>query len=126
MKQVQSESEAGLEPRLRVFSKGHSDIKKIKGRHPAQAYHVSLLKEERAWPTAGQQFMAEQDFCTGKNVVLPFPSAKEERYLHYKQWCTYLVRIIPACMYRYGILDQYVCICILYVYTFIYIQIHSI
>ena len=27
-------------------------------------------------PTAGQPFMAEADFGTGKNVVLPFPSAQ--------------------------------------------------
>ena len=31
-------------------------------------------------PTAGQQFMAEPDFCTRKNFILPFPSAREESY----------------------------------------------
>ena len=38
----------------------------------------ALQKEEKAWPTAGHQFMAEQDFCTGKIVVL-----REGRRLSY-------------------------------------------
>ena len=80
VRHMQSEPEAGLEPQLLVLSKGHSDVKTKKGSHPAKAYIGPLQKEERAWLTACQQFMAEQDFCTGKNVVLPFPSAKEERY----------------------------------------------
>ena len=37
VRQMQSESEAGLEPRLRVLSKGHSDVKTKKGSHPAKA-----------------------------------------------------------------------------------------
>ena len=80
VRQMQSESEAGLEPRLRVLSKGHSDVKTKKGSHPAKAYIVPLPKEARAGPTACPQFIAEPDFCTGTNVVIPFPSAKEERY----------------------------------------------
>ena len=32
--------------------------------------------KERAVPTAGQPLTAEPDFGTGKNVVLPFPSAQ--------------------------------------------------
>ena len=50
--------------------------------HAAQADIVLLQIEERARPTAGQPFKAEQDIGTGpgKNIVLPIPSAWEERY----------------------------------------------
>ena len=56
--------------------------KQKRASHAAQADILddSLPKKERAWPTAGQQFAAKPDFSTGKNVVVPFPSAREERY----------------------------------------------
>ena len=38
--------------------------------------NVPRPKKEKAVPAAGQPFMAEPDFGTGKNVVLPFPSAQ--------------------------------------------------
>ena len=51
-----------------------------KGKSPCPSRHCSAVDRGRAEQTAGQQFMAEPDFCTGQNVVFPFPSAKEERY----------------------------------------------
>ena len=53
-----------------------SQQKRGKVRGPSR--HCSEAEEgkERAVPAAGQPFMAEPDFGTGKNVVLPFPSAQ--------------------------------------------------
>ena len=42
----------------------------------ARADTVPRPKKEMAVPAAGQPFMAEPDFGTGKNVVIPFPSAQ--------------------------------------------------
>ena len=72
-------SGAGWEPRSRVLSKGRSDVTE-KGqvtRHGPSRPGPTL---KRAVLTAGQPLMAEPDFGTGKNVVLPFPSARAERY----------------------------------------------
>ena len=87
--------------------------KQIRASQTAKAGIVQMPKEERAWPTAGQQFMAELDFSTGKNVVLPFPLAREER-------CLTLQSIVYVSYYAYNTyINQCVswCLCILYVYT---------
>ena len=59
-----------------------SQRKRAKARGPSR--HCSAAEEgkERAVPAAGQPFMAEPDFGTGKNVVLPFEELRrrEERY----------------------------------------------
>ena len=46
----------------------------------ARADTVARPKKERAVPAAGQPFMAEPDFGTGQNVVLPFPLAQGKTY----------------------------------------------
>ena len=53
-----------------------------------------------------------------KNSFSPFLQRGKRVIVLYKLWCLYLVSIILTYMYRYWIPDQYVCICILYVYTY--------
>ena len=53
-----------------------SDVTKNETIHAARADTVPRPRKEWAVPTAGQPLMAEPDFGTGKNVVLPSPSAK--------------------------------------------------
>ena len=62
---------------IRIFIDGFSPRDTVRSKekrasHKAQANTVPL-QEERAGQTACHQFMAEHDFCTWKNVVLPFP-----------------------------------------------------
>ena len=75
MEQVQSSLNLG----------GRSDVT-IKGAsHVARANTVPRPRKERAVPTAGQPLMAEPDFGTGKNVVLPFPSAQGRTLSYYSR-----------------------------------------
>ena len=69
-------SEAGWEPEPRILSKGRSGVKKTETSHAARADTVPRPRKKRAGPPAGQLLRAEPDFGTGKNFVLPFPSAQ--------------------------------------------------
>ena len=109
MKQVQSESEAGLEPRDTETSKTK------KGSQPTlfllgAAEGGKGLADGRpsVYGWAGLLHWKDRRSSRGKKVIVL-----------YKQWCTYLVLVIRKYIYRYVIPNQQVNVCILCLYMYI-------